>query len=90
MPMTRPGSPLAGSSSRVVNGSMEPLRCKARRRSISAAICSGAGTLVYQSFHSSPSWAASTRPSWWSGLSGSRTTFFPLRVMGLIEVTAPS
>ena len=57
MPEMRP------SASRAVKGSIEPLACSASRRSISAAICSGAGMAVYQSFHSSPSRTASIRPS---------------------------
>jgi len=48
--------------------------------SISAAIPSGVGTLVYQRFQSSPSRTASTRSSWWAALSGSRTTESPCSV----------
>ena len=44
-----------------VKGSMEPSACSARRRSTSAAMPSGAGMAVYQSFHNSPSRTASLR-----------------------------
>ena len=55
-----------------VNASIDPPAWRARRRSISAAMASGRGTEVYQRFHSSPSRAAATSPSWCSGVSGSR------------------
>jgi hypothetical protein len=45
--------------------------CRPSRRSISAAMPSGDGTAVYQSFHSSPSRVASRRPSACSCASGS-------------------
>ena len=57
MPATRPAA------SKTVKGSIEPCACRRSRRSISAAMPSGEGTLVYQSLHNSPSRTASTRPS---------------------------
>ena len=52
-------------------GSIEPLACRASRRSISAPIFSGSGMVVYQSRHSSPSFTASIRSSRWLCASGS-------------------
>src|SRR5690606_22327737 len=75
-------SPLPGSIT--VNGSILPAACRPSRRVISAPIPSGRGTLVNQSFHSSPSFTASTRPCSWDGDSGTSRTCFPSRVMGLI------
>ena len=51
------------SASNTVNGSIEPAFCRPSRRSISLVMSSGFGTKVYQSFHSSPSFTASTRPA---------------------------
>src|SRR6478736_2318519 len=90
IPITLPGAPVSGSSSRVANGSIEPLSCSARRRSISAAIASGAGTEAYQSFQSSPSRTASTRPSWCAWLSGSSATYWPVRVIGSMRARGGS
>jgi hypothetical protein len=48
---------------RRIQGSIEPDACKPSLRSISLRMSSGFGTNVYQSFHSSPSFTASVRPS---------------------------
>ena len=42
----------------------QPRVCRSSRRAISAAMPSGLGIAVYQSFQSSPSRVAATRPSW--------------------------
>src|SRR5262245_38376291 len=47
--------------STAANGSIDPAACRASRRSSSACMRSGAGTVVYQSRHSSPSATASIR-----------------------------
>ena len=46
-----------------VNGNIVPAPWSESRRSISLPMSSGRGTNVYQSFHSSPSFTAATRPS---------------------------
>src|SRR4249920_2688840 len=73
------GTPAASST---VNGSIEPLACRPRRRSISAAMPSGLGIDVYQSFHSSPSRAALARAAACSCASGASVACVPCKVTG--------
>src|SRR6476646_4904074 len=63
-------------------GSIPPLAWRSKRLSISAFICAGSGTLVYHSFHNSPSCTASARSSWWASDSGSRVACVPRSVIG--------
>jgi hypothetical protein len=76
MPATRPAA------SNTVNGSIEPAACSARRRSISRAMPSGAGTDVYHSRHSSPSRAAAHSASWCSCASGRSVACGPCSTSG--------
>ena len=71
-------SPLARSTT--VKGSMWPAARWANRASILAAISSGDGTVVYQSFQSSPSFTASARAGASSGVSGRKLAWVPVRV----------
>src|SRR5512142_2489269 len=61
---------------------MWPASCPARAAEIYACACSGSGTDVTHRFHSSPSLAAATSPSWCSRVIGSSRTPWPSRVTG--------
>src|ERR1022692_2855051 len=66
--------------SMTVKGSIEPCFCSSSRRSISAAIRSGAGMDVYHKIHSSPSFTASTSCAQWVCESGVSDTCCPIKV----------
>src|SRR5229473_833117 len=74
--------PTALPAASTAHGNIVPCRCKSSRRSISARILSGIGTEVYHRFHSSPSFTASTRSSWWAWESGASVAWQPVSVMG--------
>ena len=76
----------APAASRTVNGSIQPVACKPRRRSISAAMPSGDGTVVYQSRQSSPSRTASASSAAYAGASGSSVACTPRSVTGFAKV----
>src|SRR5258708_15462600 len=69
----------------MMNGSTPAESRMASAVSIHAAIVSGEGTLVYQSFHNSPSAAALASASWCSRSSGTSLTFVPSSVTGSIQ-----
>src|SRR5215468_8919557 len=74
--------------SMTAKGSIEPAACSCSRRSISICMRSGAGTVVYQSRHSSPSATASLSSPQCRGASGSSLTRPPLRVTGASHAIA--
>src|SRR5882672_5986131 len=76
MPQQRPAP------SSTANGSIEPLACSPKRRSISAAIRSGGAICVYQSFQSSPSFTASLSSSSRACDNGSSVACVPRSVTG--------
>src|SRR5258708_23012794 len=69
----------------MVNGCTPAESRMASAVSIHAAIVSGDGTLVYQSFHNSPSAAALASASWCSRSSGTSLTCVPSSVTGSIQ-----
>src|SRR6202790_867764 len=69
----------------IVNGCAPSESRMASAMSIHAAIVSGEGTLVYQSFHNSPSAAALASASWCSRSSGTSLTCVPSSVTGSIQ-----
>src|ERR1700733_11424121 len=69
----------------IVNGCAPSESRMASAVSIHAEIVSGEGTLVYQSFHNSPSAAASASASWCSRSSGTSLTYVPSSVTGSIQ-----
>src|SRR5260370_24606324 len=69
----------------IVNGCAPAESRMASALSIHAAIVSGEGTLVYQSFHNSPSAAALASASWCSRSSGTSLTCVPSSVTGSIQ-----
>src|ERR1700688_1921779 len=70
------------SASKTVHGIIAPDACSPSLRSISLRMSSARGTLVYQSFHSSPSFTASVSPSHWSCDKGSSRAYGPLSDTG--------
>src|ERR1700722_7507032 len=70
------------SASYTVHGITAPDACSPSRRSISLRMSPARGTLVYQSFHSSPSLTASVSPSRWSCDKGSSRAYGPLSDTG--------
>src|ERR1700729_2015737 len=70
------------SASYTVHGIIAPDTCNPSRRSISLRMSSARGMEVYQSFHNSPSFTASVRPSHWSCDNGSSRAYGPLSDTG--------
>src|SRR5476651_269886 len=69
----------------MVNGCTPAESRMASAVSIHAPIVSGEGTLVYQSFHNSPSVAALASASWCSRSSGTSLIYLPSSVTGSIQ-----